>query len=119
MTYSIDFRKKVLSIKKQENLTFSEVSKRFSVGPASVVRWSQNIEPQRTRNKPTTKLNWEALAQDVKEHPDSYQYERAARFGVSPQGIAYALKQLKISCKKKPSNTQKLIKKHNNSSKLK
>ncbi len=42
-------------------------------------------------------MNWEALTQDVNEHPDSYQYERAARFGVSQQGIAYALKKLALS----------------------
>jgi len=100
MTYSIDFRNKVFSIKEQENLTFSEVSNRFGVGQASVVRWSKEIEPQRTRTKPTTKLNWEALAQDVEEPPESYQYERAIRFGVSPQGIAYALKKLNLSRKK-------------------
>ena len=109
MTYSVDFRKKVLSLKAKENLTLSEVSKRFGVGQASVVRWSKNIEPQRTRPKPTVKLNWEALAQDVQEHPDSYQYERAARLGVSQQGIAYALKKLKRSRKKKPSNLPKPI----------
>ena len=40
------------------------------------------------------------MAKDVEEHPDSYQYERVARFGVSQQGIAYALKKLKISRKK-------------------
>lgn len=118
MTYSIDFRKKVLSIKAQENLTLSAVSKRFGIGQASVARWSKEIEPQRTRNKPTTKLNWEALAQDVEEHPDSYQYERAARFGVSQQGIAYVLKQLNLSRKKKRSNTPKPIHKHNSFSKL-
>ena len=60
MTYSIDFRKKVLSIKEQDQLTFSEVSQRFGVGQATVVRWSKNLEPKRTRNKPTIKLNWEA-----------------------------------------------------------
>ena len=106
MTYSVDFRKKVLSIKAKENLTFSEVSERFGVGQASVVRWSKDIEPQRTRNKPTTKMNWEALAQDVDEHPDSYQYERAARFGVSQPGIAYALKKLALSRKKNVSTPQ-------------
>jgi transposase len=88
MTYSIDFRKKVLSIKEQENLTLVEVSKRFGIGQASVMRWSQDIEPKRTRNKPTIKLNWEALAPEVEEHPESYQYERAAGFGVSQPGIA-------------------------------
>ena len=119
MTYSTDFRKKVLSIKEQDKLTFSETAKRFGVGQASVVRWSQHVEPQRTRNKPTVKLDWEALAQDVEEHPDSYQYERAARFGVSQQGIAYALKKLKLSRKKKPSNIPKPIQRRNWFSKLK
>ena len=100
MTYSTNFRKKVLSIKQQYQLTFSETAERFGVSQASVVRWSRNIKPKRTRNKPTVKLNWEALAQDVDEHPDSYQYERAALWGVSRQGIAYALKPLKLSRKK-------------------
>ena len=63
------------------------------------MRWSQDIEPKRTRNKPTIKLNWEALAQEVEEHPESYPYERAARFEVSQSGIAYALKPLKLSQK--------------------
>lgn len=37
MTYSIDSRKKVLSLKEQDNLTFSKVSERFGVGQASVI----------------------------------------------------------------------------------
>ncbi len=101
MAYSIDFRKQVLSLKKQEKLTFSEISKRFCVGIATVMRWSKSIEPKKTRNKPSTKINWEALLKDVEAYPDSYQYERAERFGVSRQGIAYALKRLKVSRKKK------------------
>jgi transposase len=100
MTYSIDFRKKVLSITGQENLTFAEVSKRFGVGQASVVRWSSRIEPQQKRDKPSVKLDGEKLAQDVETYLESYQYERAERFGVSQSGIAYALKTLKLSRKK-------------------
>jgi len=96
MTYSIDFRKKVLEIKARENLTFQEVSTRFSRGKASVVRWSKKLEPQKTRNKPATKINMEALAKDVAKNPDSYQYERAKRFGVSQRGIALALKRLGV-----------------------
>ena len=119
MTYSIDFRKKVLSIKVQENLTFAEVSKRFGVGQASVVRWSSRIEPQQQRDKPSVKLDWEKLAQDVETHPESYQYERAERFGVSQSGIASALKKLKISRKKKLSNIPKRIGKPNNNFKPK
>ena len=119
MTYSTDFRKKVLSIKQQDPLTDLETSERFGVSQASVIRWSKNIEPKWTRNKPTVKLNWEALAQDVQEHPDSFQYERAQRFGVSRPSIAYALNQLKILRKKKRYHTRQPIEKHSWFSKLK
>ncbi|NJO16272.1 MAG: hypothetical protein HC877_11120 [Thioploca sp.] len=70
MTYSIDFRKKVLSIKAQENLIFSQVSEQFGVGQASVVRWSKRIEPQKTQNRPITKMDWKALLKDIEEYPD-------------------------------------------------
>ena len=100
MTYSVDLRKQVLLIKEQENLIFSEVSNRFGVGVASVVRWSKKVEFERTRNKQPVKINWDELVKDVEKYPDSYQYERAERFGVSKQGIGYALKRLNISCKK-------------------
>ena len=101
MAYSLDFRKKVLSVKEPEKLTFQEVADRFCIGIASVTRWVKRLEPKRTREKPTTKIDWNKLLKDVEEHPDSYQYERAERFGVSSQGIAYALKRLNISGKKK------------------
>ena len=42
----------------------------------------------------------EALAKDVSQYPDLYQYERAKKFGVSQSTIFYALKRLKISYKK-------------------
>ena len=65
MTYSIDFRQKVLSIKAQEKLTGAETAERFGIGVASITRWDKQIEPQRTRSKPATKLDMEALKQDV------------------------------------------------------
>jgi len=42
----------------------------------------------------------EKLEEDVRQRPDDFQYERAERFGVSPNGILYALRRLKISHKK-------------------
>jgi transposase len=101
MTYSIDFRKKVLSVKEKEGLTIEETAKRFDIGVASIVRWSNRVEPCLTRNKPATKINMDELAKDVEMYPDDYQYERAARFNVSQRGIGDALKRLKISNKKK------------------
>jgi transposase len=100
MTYSIDFRQKVLSVKEQENLTGAETAVRFGIGVASITRWNKQIKPQRTRTKPATKLDMEALKQDVDNYPDAYQYERAARLGVSQRAIGNALKRLKISYKK-------------------
>jgi len=45
-------------------MTLKEVSSRFSVGIASVVRWSKRLKPQKTRNKPATKIDMQALARD-------------------------------------------------------
>ncbi len=44
------------------------------------------------------------LAQEVKDHPDAYQYERAKRLGVSTQGINHALRRLGVTYKKKPAS---------------
>ncbi len=97
MTYSSDFRRKVLSVREREGLTIAEVASRFCVGEASVVRWLKHPDPKSTRNKPATKIDMEALARDVLEHPDAYQYERAKRLGVSEKGIGHALRRMGVS----------------------
>ena len=100
MTYSLDFRQKVLKIRQEENLSIEAVAIRFGVGKASVMRWLVELEPKKTRNKPATKINMAALQEDVTNNPDSYHYERAQRLGVSASGIRLALKRLKITYKK-------------------
>ena len=100
MTYSIDFRNKVLSIRREEKLSFAKVSKRFGVGVNSVVRWSKDLYPKARRNKAATKIDMNLLKQDIELYPDSYQYERAERLGVSKTGIWWALKRLKVTYKK-------------------
>lgn len=105
MTYSRDFREKVLSIKEKESLSFAKIAKRFDVGIASVVRWVKDIESKKTRNKPATKIDMEALKKDIEAYPDAYQYERAKRFGVSRAGVAHALKRLGVTYKKNPQSS--------------
>ncbi|MBL9029327.1 MAG: hypothetical protein JNK42_02510 [Caedimonas sp.] len=39
MAYSFDFRRKVLSVKVEEGLSFVKASERFRVGVSSIVRW--------------------------------------------------------------------------------
>ena len=68
-----------------------QVAKRCCAGVASVTRWLKTAEPRTTRNKPSTRIDMGILAQDVKDHPDAYQCERAKRLGVSTQGINHAL----------------------------
>ena len=97
MSYSVDFRRKVLAIREKEGLSLAKVAKRFDVGLNSVMRWSKNVEAKTTRNKPSTRVDMEALKRDIEQHPDAYQYERAARLGVSRNGIWHALKRLKVS----------------------
>ena len=65
MTYSLEFRKKVMAIKEKEKLTYDEAAKRFQIGKTTLVRWHKKLEPQLTRNKPATKINMEALKQDL------------------------------------------------------
>ena len=106
MTYSIDFRKKVLKIRKAEGLSLEEVSKRFGVAKTSVFVWTKNLHPKAYRDKPCTKIDMNKLIEDIEKHPDAYQYERAERFAVSKAGIWYALKRLKVTYKKSAKTPQ-------------
>lgn len=100
MTYSRDFRSKVMTLREKENLSMAEIAKRFDVGVSSIMRWSKNIESKLTRNKPATKIDMEALKKDVEDYPDAYQYERAQRLMVSKNCVCCALKRLNVTYKK-------------------
>ena len=106
MTYSLDFRQKVFAVKAKKNLTFEQTSERFDIPMRTLFRWQQRLEPCTTRDKPATKIDMDALANDIKENPDSYQWERAEKFGVTPGAICIALKRLRISYKKNASTSK-------------
>jgi len=106
MSYPISFRGHVLRVKKRDQLSFAETARRFSVGIASVKRWSKRMDPKPYERKKPRKLDPAALAQDVIDHPDAYQYERAARFGVSPKAIWQALRKLGVTYKKSPASPE-------------
>lgn len=106
MTYSIDFRKKVLKVKEEEKLSVAETATRFGISLASVVRWRKNVVPKVSRHKAATKIDMEALKKDIATYPDAYQYERAERLGVTSMGIWHALKRLQVTYKKNPSASQ-------------
>ena len=100
MTYPISFRRDVLAIKEREGLTFLQVAERFSVGIASLICWSAKLEPKEYWRERGLKVDLEKLAQDVGDDPDAYQYEHAARFGVTPKAIWQALHKLGVTYKR-------------------
>ena len=106
MTYSLSFRKQVFSHKEKKGLTFEQTSDLFDVPIRTLFRWRQRLEPCTRRNKPATKIDMQALAEDVNQHPDAYLAERAQRLGVSSSGIWHALRRLNISRKKNAASSQ-------------
>lgn len=109
MTYSLDFRQKVLSIKESENLTFEATASRFCIGKNTLYLWSKEINPKQGKSRPDIRLDKTKLLQDIKDRPDAYQYERAEKLGVSQSCICYALKKLDITYKKRLILTLKQI----------
>jgi transposase len=105
MTYSIQFRKKVLKLQASGE-SFIKLSERFKISPTTISRWKKQLAPLKHRNKKPVKIDYEALKKDIQEHPDSYSYERALRLGVSTSGIRYAKKRLGISYKKNTTPSQ-------------
>ncbi|PID35206.1 MAG: transposase [Rhodobacterales bacterium] len=81
MSYPVSFRRHALSIREQEGLSFEETSKRFGVGIASLKCWSKRLHPKPCEHRKIRKIDLKKLAQDVRDHPDASQYERAAGGG--------------------------------------
>ncbi|WP_181994808.1 IS630 transposase-related protein [Arsenophonus endosymbiont of Bemisia tabaci] len=46
MSYSIDFRRKVIFMMEEERLSIRETAKQFRIGCASISRWINQIEPK-------------------------------------------------------------------------
>jgi len=99
MTYSIQFRKKVLKLQ-QEGESFLKLSKRFTISTTTISRWKKRLKAKVTRSKSPTKIDEQLLKQDIIENPDSYLPERAKKLGVSKSGLHDAMKRLRISYKK-------------------
>jgi transposase len=106
MTYSVDFRTKVLKIKKEQRMSYAEASEFFGLSKTTLLNWRKKLIPAKGRKKPATKIDMDELALDVKSNPDKYQYERARSLGVSTRTVGYALKRLGATYKKKPKTSE-------------
>ena len=86
MTYSIDYRKQVLS-SITDGMTIREAALFYGLSTSTIHSWQKNLAPKTTRNKAPTKIPDDALIEDVKRYPDDYNYERARRLNCNKTGI--------------------------------
>lgn len=101
MPYSIDLREKVVKYV-EEGGKITEAAKVFGIGRATIYRWLNRHDLAATQVKcRQRKIDKQALERDIQENPDALLVERAAKFGVYPSAIWYAIKKLKITRKKK------------------
>ena len=84
----------IFKIKSDRHLTFLETSQLFDISMITLFQLGlKSLNP----TQPATKIDMEALKQDIETYPDAYQFERAKRLGVSSGGIFHALKRLKVT----------------------
>jgi len=104
MSYNIKYRQRVVDYL-SEGHTERETAAVFKVSTFTVWKWKSMlnetgaIEPKK-RKETWRKIDPVKLRQYVDEHPDAYQHEMAAAFGVRLYAIQKALKRLKITRKK-------------------
>jgi transposase len=101
MRCSSDLRKRVINFV-QSGGSKRDAARRFGVGEASVYRWiaSGKMVAGKPGPKAAHKLDMAALAQNVLEHNDWTQAERAHHFGVSRGCIWFALRRMNVRRKK-------------------
>jgi transposase len=101
MPYSIDLRKRVVDYV-ENGCPIAIAAVLFQVGWATIYRCMGRTDFKPTQVKRRKrKLDWKALEKDVKENPSARLIDRAKKFGVRPSAISYALKEMKITRKKK------------------
>lgn len=102
MRYSIDLRKRVLEFIETGG-SKAEASRRFKVSRTAIYKWLAAQDPF-TYEKPGPRkprlIDSQALRKHVADFPDATLAERAEVFGVSREGIHYALGKCGITRKK-------------------
>ncbi|WP_227686018.1 IS630 transposase-related protein [Psychrobacter aquimaris] len=84
MTYSIDYRKQVLS-SIADGMTIREASLFYGLSASIIYSWQQSLVAK--TNKAPIKTPDDALIEDVKRYSDDYNYGRARRLNSSKTGI--------------------------------
>ena len=102
MTYSVDFRKKVVSFVRNGGGQ-REAARHFDISLWCVRDWSgrKDLQPQQKGVPRHRKLDKEALRAHVRDEPDALLRERAVHFGVHMSVLGKALHKMKLTRKKR------------------
>jgi len=85
--------------------TNRETAQVFGISTSTLWGWKSQLDETghlspKKRKETWKKIDPDKLKQFVEEHPDAYQHEMAAHFGVRLYAIQKALKRLKITRKR-------------------
>jgi len=99
MTYSLDFRQRVVSFI-EEGGSQKDAMRIFNIFHNTIYRWqtSADLRPK-SHGSRRRKIDPVALARHVKEYSDAKLSERAAHFGVHTSAIWYQLRKMKLTKK--------------------
>lgn len=104
--YGIDLRRRVIDYINEGN-TIEEAASLFKVGVSTVYKWlrllreSGSLKHRKQGTPGKRKIDYEALEQYVKDHPDATLHEMGRVFNVRHSAIEKVLIKLKITRKKK------------------
>jgi len=104
MSYDKELRRRAMEYWNDGHNKY-ETAAVFKVGTTTLQRWKSQLNetgelsPKKRVGK-WRKIDPAKLLKYIEEHPDAYQYEIAAAFGVRLFAIQRALKRLKITRKK-------------------
>ena len=99
MSYSIDYRRRVVEFVEQGGSKL-EAAHIFNISRATIYNWlgRSDLEPK-ARGPCDRKLKKSELTAHIEKFPDAFLRERAVHFGVRPSTVCIAMKKLKISKK--------------------
>ena len=109
MSYSRGYRERTIEYR-QAGHTLEETHQVFKVSRSTIQKWEKQLKEtwdlgKKELHRSFRKIDPEKLKAYVAEHPDAYQSEMAEIFGCSEGGIRYALRQQKITRKKRQRGT--------------
>jgi len=104
MSYDKRYRERALSFLSEGN-SYRKTAEVFKVSTSTLQEWKIQLKETGTVAPKKRKSTWRKIDPDklrkyVAEHPDAYQHEIAAAFGVRLFAIQKALKRLSITRKK-------------------